>query len=75
MNNEGRTIKVLKSFEGYKQYIEDKLPYKIIRKKNKYNNKQHWELWTVDEKRNLVECILEHQDKKFLEEYVKEITQ
>lgn len=43
--------------EDYKLYIEDKPPYRIIKKKNKDNNKFHHELWTVDEYRNMVKCI------------------
>ena len=56
--------------EGYKDFIEDKLPYKIIKKRNEDNNKFHWELWTVDEYRNMVECIYIRDKKK---EILKEI--
>jgi hypothetical protein len=49
--------------EGYKDYIEDKPPYRIIKKKNEHNNKFHHELWTVDEYRNMIECI-DIKDKK-----------
>jgi len=43
--------------EGYKDYIEDKPPYRIIRKQNEGRKDFHWELWTVDEMRNMMECI------------------
>ncbi len=43
--------------EGYKNYIEDKPPYRIIRKINKENRKFHHELWSVDIHRNMIECI------------------
>jgi len=49
--------------EGYKKYIEDKLPYRIVKKRNEHNKKFHWELWSVDELRNMVECI-DIKDKK-----------
>jgi hypothetical protein len=48
--------------EGYKKYIEDKPPYRILRKKDSNNRTYHHELWTVDEKRNIIECI--HTNKK-----------
>lgn len=54
--------------EGYKDYIEEKLPYRILRKKNEDDNKFHWELWSVNEKRNLIECILKKPKKKDLQE-------
>jgi len=43
--------------EGYKKYIDDKPPYRIIRKQNEGKKNFHWELWTVDELRNMVELI------------------
>ena len=43
--------------EGYKEYVEDKPPYRIIRKQNEDKRTYHWELWTVDEQRNVVKCI------------------
>lgn len=43
--------------EGYKDFIEDKPPYKIIRKQNEDKKTFHWELWIVDEMRNMIECI------------------
>jgi hypothetical protein len=57
--------------EGYKDYIEEKPPYRISRRRiydngNKY--KYIHELWSVDEKRNMVECILTGSTKKEIEE-------
>jgi len=43
--------------EDYKDYIEEKLPYIIKRKQNEDGRTFHYELWTVDEVRNRVECI------------------
>lgn len=43
--------------EGYKDIIEEKPPYRIMRKKNADKRTYHFELWTVDEYRNLIECI------------------
>ena len=52
--------------EGYKEYIEDKPPYRLLKEKNKQNNKFHWNLWSVDEKRNLVDIIATKDKKKDL---------
>ena len=49
--------------EDYKQYIKEKPPYKITRKQNEGSKTFHWELWTVDEKRNMVKLI-DIKDKK-----------
>jgi hypothetical protein len=53
--------------EGYKQYIEDKPPYRILREKNEENNKYHFNLWSVDEMRNLVDIIATKPKKKDLQ--------
>ena len=58
--------------DGYKDYIEDKPPYRMIRKKNEDNNKFHWQLWTVDEKRNTIECIATADTKKELDKFIQE---
>lgn len=50
--------------EGYKGYIENKPPYWILRKHNEDKRTYHFELWTVDEMRNLVECIKTGNKKK-----------
>jgi hypothetical protein len=57
--------------EGYKQYIEDKPPYRIIKEKNENNNKFHWNLWTVDNMRNLIEIVAIKDKKKDLDEDIK----
>ena len=62
--NEERYNKIIWwTTEGYKDYIEDKPPYRIIKKQNDRNKKFHHELWLVDEMRNMVECI-DIKDKK-----------
>lgn len=43
--------------EGYLDYIENKPPYRIIRKQNEGLKTFHWELWSVDSLRNMIECI------------------
>lgn len=52
--------------EGYKDYIEDKPPYKVIKKQNENDKKCHWELWSVNKKRNMVECLSKRPQKKDL---------
>jgi hypothetical protein len=46
--------------EGYKQHIENKPPYRYSRSRI-YNKNGTWkyqhELWSVDDKRNMIECI------------------
>ena len=58
--------------EGYKDYIEDKPPYRITRKQNDDKCTYHYELWSVDEKRNMVECIGIGSKKKDLNKYIKQ---
>ena len=57
--------------EEYKKYIEDKLPYRIIRKRNEEITTFHWELWSVDEKRNIIECVAVRDKKKEILEDLK----
>jgi len=57
--------------EGYKDYIDDKPPYRIIRKKNEDNNKFHHELWSVDEYRNMIECLHKRTSRKEVENDMK----
>lgn len=52
--------------EGYKDYIEEKPPYRIVRKQNEGLKTFHWEVWSVDEKRNVVELISMSDKKKDL---------
>lgn len=63
--------------EGYKDYIEEKPPYRIKRSRV-YNedgtyNLQH-ELWEIDEKRNFVKMLASSQKKKDLNQYIKNIS-
>jgi len=57
--------------EGYKDYIDDKPPYRIVKKKNEDNNKFHHELWTVDVYRNMVEYVDRRKTKKEIEQDIK----
>lgn len=56
--------------DGYKEYIDNKPPYRVIRKKNINNNKFHWELWSVDEMRNFVTLLTIGAKKKDLDLYI-----
>lgn len=58
--------------EGYKDYIDEKLPYRIVKKKNIDNNNFHYELWSVDEKRNMLEIIATKNGEKDLKEDIEE---
>lgn len=49
--------------EGYRDYIEDKPPYRILRERDEGLPTYHFNLWSVDEKRNILE-IIATQDKK-----------
>jgi len=61
--------------EGYKDYIEDKPPYRISRERV-YNEDGSWNfihtLWTVDEQRNMVKCIAKGKKKRDLDVFIKE---
>lgn len=57
--------------EGYKDYIDDKPPYRILKKKNEDNNKFHWNLWSVDDLRNTVEIISTKNKRKELKDDIK----
>lgn len=52
--------------EGYKDYIEDKPPYRITRKQNEGKKTFHWEVWSVDEYRNMIECLFTEDKKRDL---------
>jgi len=43
--------------EGFKEYIEDRPPYKIIRKQIDGLTTYHHELWSVDQYRNMIQLI------------------
>lgn len=66
--NKDRYNKIIKWItEDYKQCIKEKPPYKITRKQNEDLKTFHWELWTVDEKRNMLELIDIKNKKKDLQ--------
>ena len=60
--------------EGYKDYIEDKPPYKYSRKRiNRVDGTWYYmhEFWSVDEKRNPINCIATGNNKKEAMENIK----
>jgi len=58
--------------EGYKDYIEDKLPYRVVKKKDGNTGKFYHQLWSVDEMRNTIEVIATKIKKKDLKEDIKD---
>jgi hypothetical protein len=58
--------------EGYLNVIEEKPPYRIIRKQNEDGKSYHHELWTVDKFRNIIECIGIDKSKKNLMRIINE---
>lgn len=59
--------------EGYKDYIEDKPPYRLSRSRVYNEDGSYYlihELWTVDEKRNMLECIAVGDKKKDLKIHI-----
>lgn len=58
--------------EGYKDYIETKPPYRIVRERDKGLNTYHFNLWTVDKERNTIKIISTKKKKKDLDEDIKE---
>jgi len=57
--------------EGYKDIIEDKPPYKVVKKQNEHDKKFHWELWSMDEQRNMVECLIFKNKKSEVVEQIQ----
>ena len=57
--------------EDHKKYIEEKPPYIITRKQNDDKKTYHYELWTVDGQRNMIECIATSEKKKGLKEHIE----
>jgi len=49
--------------EGYKQYIDDKPPYRIVKKMGTEIKAFHYELWEIDKHRNMIN-IITTRDKK-----------
>jgi hypothetical protein len=58
--------------EGYEDYIEEKPPYIIKRQRHKDDNNYDFNLWSVDEKRNINDIIFTGSSKKEILEYIKE---
>lgn len=61
--------------EGYLGYIEEKPPYRITKRRvDNGSGKYHYvfELWSVDEKRNMIELLNTKSKKKYLETAIKE---
>jgi hypothetical protein len=61
--------------EGYKNYIEEKPPYRISMRRVYNKDGSYYmihELWSVDEKRNMLELIGEGNKKKDLKPYIEE---
>jgi hypothetical protein len=62
--------------EGYKEYIEDKPPYRITRSRiyndDGSNYTYQFELWSVNEKRDMIECIYIGNKKKDIDNYISE---
>ncbi len=56
--------------DGYKDYIEDKPPYRITKKQNEGLKTFHWELWTVDEMRNMIDLIYIGNKKKDIKQFI-----
>lgn len=59
-----------KTFE-YKLYIEPKLPYRILRRRNEDNRTYHFELWSIDNKRDITECLSIKNKKEELKEDIQ----
>lgn len=62
--------------EGYKDYIEDKPPYRITRSRiDKEDGTYYYifELWLVDEKRNMLECLATARKKDGLKSKINEL--
>lgn len=55
---EERYNKIIKwCTEDYKLYIIDRPPYKIVSKRDEIDKQLNYELWTVDDLRNLIELV------------------
>jgi len=58
--------------EGYKTVIEDKPPYRIKRKRIKGLTTYYWQLWSVDEMRNMIKVITIGNKKKDILDYIRD---
>jgi len=59
--------------EEYKKYITDKPPYRIKRKRREGLTTYYWQLWSVDEKRNMVNALGTGDKKKDLDIHIKRL--
>lgn len=59
--------------EEYKKYIIDKPPYKIKRKHIEGLLTYYFELWSIDEKRNIVEVLATGNKKKDLNVHIQKL--
>ena len=59
--------------EGYKDHIEDKLPYKVIKKKDVETGKFYHNLWSMDEMRNTIEILATEIKKKDMDIHIKRL--
>ena len=57
--------------EGYKDFIIEKPPYRIKRKRREGLTTFFWQLWSVDEKRNMIEVLAIGDKKKDLDIHIK----
>lgn len=59
--------------EGYKDYIEDKLPYIIRKKKDIETGKFYHHLWSVDEMRNTIDILATEVKKRDLDIHIERL--
>jgi hypothetical protein len=59
--------------EEYKKYITDKPLYRIKRKKKEGLSTYCYQLWSVDEKRNMIEVIATEDKKKDLDAHIERL--
>lgn len=59
--------------EGYKDYIEEKPPYKIIRERDEGLATYHFNLWTIDEKHNPIDIMATGKKRKDLNKYIDKL--
>lgn len=57
--------------EGHKEFIEDKPPYKVKRKRIEGLTTYFYQLWSVDEKRNTIEVLATGKKKKDLDIHIE----
>lgn len=59
--------------EEYKKYITDKPPYRVKRKKKEGLTTFFWQLWSVDEKRNMIQVLAIGDKKKDLDIHIERL--